>query len=132
MPTVLRIKMNKTFRVTYFLVAIAFIFTMVSAASAQRVGGFKEISQSDPGAVAAAQFAVGAQARKTDATIELVSVEQAERQVVAGMKYRLCLAITTSGEEDEADVTINVRVVVFYSLKRVYTLSSWVEEDCPE
>lgn len=106
------------------------MLAMASAASAQKVGGYKAISKSDAGARAAAEFAVDAQAERKSLTIELVAVEKAESQVVAGTNYRLCLKVTTSGADDEADVTITVKVIVYRNLKGEYSLTSWAEEDC--
>ncbi len=103
---------------------------LASAASAQKVGGYKTISKSDAGARAAAEFAVDAQAERKNLTIELIAVEKAESQVIAGTNYRLCLKVTTSGAEDEADVTITVRVIVNRNLKGAYSLTGGMEEDC--
>ena len=97
---------------------------------AQKAGAYKTISKTDAGARAAAEFAVDAQAERKSLTIELVAVEKAETQVVAGTNYRLCLKITTSGADDEADVTITVKVIVYRNLKGEYSLTSWTEEDC--
>ena len=52
--------------------------------------------------------------------------------MAAGTNYRLCLKVTTSGEANEADVTITVKVVVYRNLKGVFSLTSWVEEDCED
>jgi hypothetical protein len=112
--------------------AFATVLAFASSGMAQRVGGYKEISKTDAGALAAARFAVSAQAEKKSATIELVAVEHAERQVVAGTNYRLCLTITTSGEKNEADVKITVKVVVYQNLKGEYKLTSWEEDDCAD
>jgi aspartic proteinase inhibitor len=112
------------------LVSIGLLLILAGAASAQKVGGYKTIPKADAGAQAAAEFAVDAQAERKNLTIDLVAIEKAESQVVAGTNYRLCLKITTSGADDEADVTITVRVIVFRNLKGVYSLSSWMEEDC--
>ena len=101
-------------------------------ANAQKVGGYKDIAADDAGARAAAEFAVGTEAAKTSRAIELVSVHKAERQVVAGSNYRLCLKITSQGEDGEADVTHFVQVVVYQNLKREYSLSSWTKSDCDE
>jgi hypothetical protein len=68
-------------------------------------------------------FAVDAQAERKNLTIDLIAVEKAESQVVAGTNYRLCLKVTTSGADDEADVTITVRVVVYRNLKGEYSLT---------
>ena len=113
-----------------FLLSLGLLLIVASAASAQKTGGYKAIAKSDAGARAAAEFAVDAQAERKNLTIELVAVEKAESQVVAGTNFRLCLKITTSGAEDEADVTITVKVIVYRNLKGEYSLTSWVEEDC--
>jgi hypothetical protein len=117
-------------KLTFLPIALAAILVLMFTASAQKVGGYKTIAKTDAGARAAAEFAVDAQAERKNLTIELVSIEKAESQVVAGTNYRLCLKITTSGAEDEADVTITVRVIVFRNLKGVYSLTSWLDEDC--
>jgi Cystatin domain len=122
--------MQKTGRASWLLLIFGLLLILASAASAQKVGGYKAISKTDAGARAAAEFAVDAQAERKNLTIELNAVEKAESQVVAGTNYRLCLKITTSGAEDEADVIITVRVIVYRNLKGVLSLTSWMEEDC--
>ena len=81
--------------------------------------------------VAAAEFAVSAQAEKSEKEISLVEVIKAERQVVAGSNYRMCLKVTTQGEVDEADATHFVQVVVYVDLKGTRKLSSWVASAQP-
>ena len=98
----------------------------------QKLGGYKEIAKDDEGAVAAAEFAVKAQSEKKETTYTLVSVEKAETQVVAGINYRLCLKVSFRKEGEEAETTQAVRVVVFRSLQREYSLTSWAEEECGE
>jgi hypothetical protein len=94
------------------------------------VGGYKEVATDAPEVTDAAAFAVAAEGRKEKMTIKLVSVETAERQVVAGMNYRLCLKVETEDADNNVDVTENVKVLVFKSLQRTYTLKSWEKEDC--
>jgi len=122
--------MKSGLRTSMVLFASALLLAFATTSFAQKVGGYKEISKSDSGARAAAVFAVGAQAAKTGGTAELVSVLKAESQVVAGMNYRMCLKVTTSGGAGEADVTETVKVVVYRDLKGNYKLSSWAAEDC--
>ncbi len=122
--------MTLRLRSKLLLSTLAVILTAAFSAQAQKVGGYKEISKTAAAARSAAIFAVGAEAQKNNATIELNSVLQAESQVVAGMNYRLCLKVTTSGAKDEADVIITVRVVVYRDLKGKYSLTSWKEEAC--
>lgn len=118
-------------RISLILTALSVTLTFVIAGSAQKVGGYKEISKDDAGARAAAVFAVGAAGEKESLTIELMSVRQAERQVVAGTNFRLCLKVT-AGAEGEAGEIMTVRAVVYRDLKGAYRLSSWKQEDCGE
>lgn len=111
------------------------LLVMIAASTVilgQKLGGYKEIAKDDEGAVAAAEFAVKDQSEKKEMTFKLVSVEKAETQVVAGINYRLCLKVSHQKEGDEAETTQSVRVVVFRSLQKEYSLTSWTEEDCGE
>ena len=116
-------------------VLIAIILGLVGGAamvSAQRTGGYREIAKDDEGAVAAAEFAVKDQSEKKDMTYKLVLLEKAESQVVAGINYRLCLKIGYHKQDDDVDTTEFVRVVVYRSLQKEYSLTSWTEENCGE
>ena len=86
-------------KLIFLTATLAAMFILISTASAQKVGGYKQSSKTDAGARAAAEFAVDAQAERKNLTIELVAVEKAETQVVAGTNFRLCLKITTSGAD---------------------------------
>lgn len=96
------------------------------------VGGYKAVAKDDPEVNSAARFAVAAQGRKENGAIRLISVEAAERQTVAGANYRLCLKVEIEDTVNNVDVTESVRVLVFRSLKREYTLKSWEVDDCAE
>ncbi|MEP6945600.1 MAG: cystatin domain-containing protein [Acidobacteriota bacterium] len=112
-------------RISLIISALAVTLTFVIAGSAQMVGGYKQIAKTDADAHAAAVFAVGAEGQKDGLSIELMSVQQAERQVVAGTNYRLCLSVTAGSE-----ASMTVRTVVYRDLKGKYKLTSWTEEDC--
>jgi hypothetical protein len=126
--------MRKGFRVALVVLALGVLLGSVAAAGARQkspmVGGYKEVAPDAPEVVSAAEFAVAAQARKKETEIRLVSVESAERQTVAGVNYRLCLKVEEADAENNVDVTETVRVVVFRSLQKAYTLKSWQAEDC--
>jgi hypothetical protein len=129
--------MKKKSFVIIILVALSVVCGSVIAGLAQQqrppmVGGYKEIATDAAGVKEAAEFAVGAQGKKENATIKLISVERAESQVVAGMNYRLCLKVEVASEDEDVDVKQQVKVVVFRSLQKQYTLRSWEEEDCSE
>lgn len=96
------------------------------------VGGYKEVAADDPEVQAAAEFAASAQAKKQETTIKLISVEHAERQVVAGMNYRLCLKVEVEDKDNNVDVAQEVKVVVYRNLQKAYSLTSWEEEECGE
>jgi hypothetical protein len=108
------------------------IFGSVTLGLAQRTGGYKEVAKDDAEVVAAAEFAVKAQGEKQEMTYKLVSVEHAEQHVVAGINYRLCLKVGHRKEGDEEDTTETVRVVVYRSLQKEYSLTSWAQENCGE
>ena len=117
----------------FVIVAFAGLVAMFAAtANAQKVGGYKEISKDDAGARAAAEFAVSAEAEKTGRSITFIAVLGAERQVVAGSNYRLCIKVTSQGVDGEADATHAVKVVVYQNLKQEYSLTSWEKSDCDE
>ena len=119
-------------RISIISSSLAVIFALAAVGSAQKTGGYKKNSTSDEGARAAADFAVENRSASTNVTVSLVGVEHAEAQVVAVVNYRLCLKVTSSNALNEADATVNVRVVVYQNLKREYKLTSWVEEKCKD
>ena len=121
--------MNFHRRLSLIFAAFAVVLTFVFAASAQKVGGYKEISKDDARARAAAAFAVSTAGERDELEIELLSIREAGRQTVAGANFRLCLKVS-AGAEDEAGEIMTVLAVVFQDLKGAYRLSSWKQEDC--
>ncbi|HJQ30806.1 MAG TPA: cystatin domain-containing protein [Pyrinomonadaceae bacterium] len=112
------------------LAALGAVFNSTAAGARQKVGGYKEAATDDPEVTSAADFAVAAEGRKENMTIKLVSVEAAERQTVAGTNFRLCLKVETEDTDNNVDATETVKVLVFKSLQKAYTLKSWEKEDC--
>lgn len=82
-------------------------------------GGYSE-SAIDAEAKAAAVFAVEAEAKTTGRRLRLVEVDKVERQVVAGLNYRLELTVEDGGK------TIHVQTVVWQKLDGTFSLTSWV------
>lgn len=83
------------------------------------VGGYSKADVKDKEVVDAAQFAVREQAKKTKSKIELIKVVRADRQVVAGMNYKLRLEIKTG------DQLSLVNVVVWKKLDGTHALTDW-------
>jgi hypothetical protein len=128
--------MKKSLQVVIVLVALSVVLGSVIISFGQGrpiVGGYKEVATDDPEVQAAAEFAVSEQKKKQDDdALSLVSIEHAERQVVAGTNFRLCLKVGAGGDSDEGAEPQNVKVVVFKNLKQEYSLKSWDEENCSE
>lgn len=118
-------KLNKN--VALLLSAFALVLTFTTASFAQMVGGYKVVASTDAGAVAAADFAVEAQTEKSGTEYTLEAIVKAERQVVQGSNYRLCMEVGTGGDD-----TSFVQAVVYVDLKGNKKLSSWVDSTCGE
>ena len=86
-------------------------------------GGYAAAPVADPEVVAAAMFAVTAHAEKSKKTITLTKVVSAQQQVVAGMNYKLVLAVDVDGQPKE------VEAAVYKDLKRTMQLTSWVDKE---
>ena len=82
-------------------------------------GGYSQAAADSPEVLSAAKFAVAQKSRGRTDPITLVSVKRAERQVVAGMNYRLLLSVRMDGQVHD------VETVVYQDLKRNYSLSKW-------
>ena len=122
------VKMKRCSRAV--LIAVVFALFGAGAVPAQRTGGYREIDKADEGAAAAAEFAIKDQSEKKELTYKLVSVEKAETQTVAGINYRLCLKVSYQKQGEDEETTEFVQVVVFRSLQKAYSLTSWTEEQC--
>ena len=126
--------MRKNLRLLFCLLALGAAFAPAPKSAARqgvpRVGGFKPVATTDARVMEAARNAVAAAAKKEEMNIRLLSVVAAEQQVVQGMNYRLCLEVEIEDTENNVDVTTHVSTQVYMSLKKVYQLRSWQEEDC--
>ena len=90
---------------------------------AQITGGYNEISKTDKTVVAAANFAVRTQSRK-GASLKLVSIDRAKRQIVAGSNYQICLVVNQANKRQEAVA------VIFRNLQNQFKLTSWTPGKC--
>lgn len=91
------------------------------------VGGYSVVAVSNAGVVAAAEFAIAAkeramQAEVASASLALVSIENAEQQVVAGLNYRLKLKVMVNGGKREAEAIIWWQS---WNEEEPYKLTSW-------
>ena len=86
-------------------------------------GGYSVAEPSDPAVQAAADFAVKEQSRK-GGPVSLVGIVKVERQVVAGLNYRLCLDVEQAGKR------VRVQAVVYQDLQKQLSLSQWQPGGC--
>ncbi len=125
--------MKKKLQMMMMFAAFGVIFGCANTSFAQikppMVGGFKAVSVEDAAVVAAADFAVSDHSEKNDVSLEIVEIQKAERQVVQGMNYRICVEVRVA--EEDNDETQFVLVTVYQNLKRVYKLVSWKPDACP-
>jgi Aspartic acid proteinase inhibitor len=127
--------MKNSSRVVTLLVALSLAFSFAIVGLAQNrpsLGGYKSAPTDDAEVVEAAEHALSERGEKEGVSLKLVSVERAERQVVAGTNFRLCLKVAIDGEEDDSGETQDVKVVVFRSLQKEYSLKSWEVAECSE
>lgn len=119
--------MKKDYRSAAIFSAFAVVLTLATVSFAQKVGGYETVAKTDPGVVAAADFAVQAQSGESEKGYQLEEIVKAERQVVQGSNYRLCLEVSADGSD-----TFFVQAVVYVDLKGNRKLTSWVDSKCGE
>ncbi|WP_395737364.1 exo-alpha-sialidase [Prosthecobacter sp.] len=98
------------------LICFVTVLMSVCGVCAQQIaGGYGAVSSGDKEVKAAAEFAVKAK----DAKLVLQSIESAERQVVAGMNYKMVLHVTEGATAQKA------AVVVWQKIDNSRELTSW-------
>ena len=90
-----------------------------SVISAPLAGGYSSADATAADVRAAAEFAVREQVGRESEPIGLAGVVQAEKQVVAGLNYRLTLTVVKGKK------TLEAKVVVYHALDSHYELTSW-------
>lgn len=114
-------KMQMT-RILFVLCIV--MFGGVSGMPAQTPGGYRLVSNDDSEALAAAKFAVRERGQKLGRTIVLATMVYAQRQLVSGTNYKLCMKVKVDGTSKRAET------VVHRNLQKQYTLTSWKWGEC--
>lgn len=89
------------------------------------VGGYRAIDPTNE-TRRAAEYAVSEQASRAGESVVLRRILRAERQVVQGVNYRLCLEVEASGQAQE------VHAIVFQNLQQRMSLTEWTTQRCAE
>ena len=113
-------------KINLILAAAIFAATFGAAVCpAQVVGNYREASKTDKAVVRAANFAVGARGKaQQNRLLELIAVERAEKQVVAGANYRLCLTVKANAGSEQATA------IVYQNPQNQYELIDWTKGNC--
>ena len=107
-----------------------FIFGAVAVearVSAQIAGGYSSLSVKSKDARDAAAFAIKTQSATSSKKIVLVKILKAEKQVVAGLNYRICLLVRESKGRSKS-----ITAVVYQDLSNVLSLTDWKGGGCTE
>ncbi len=116
-----------------FLVVVAVMFMSAFSAksiSAQQTydpqitGGYGDVEVTSKEVKSAAKFAVKQNNKNSKKTAKIVSILTAQRQVVAGLNYMMCIKVRENGK------IRTVTTVVYLNLKQIYSLSSWAVGSC--
>lgn len=88
------------------------------------LGGYTSIDPADPEVRSAVEYAMSERTSRTGTAVTLRRVVRAERQVVAGLNYRLCLEVAVADKPEE------VRALVFRNLQQQFSLTQWSSGGC--
>ena len=101
------------------LPALAWVGFTVEDTSAQSIPGGYSATALTEDVKTAAEFAVQEQSKRQAATLKLSNIFKAEKQIVAGVNYRLDIMVK------QGRLVRGAKVVVFRDLKSHYKLTSW-------
>ncbi len=114
-------------QVLYYTFAVALVMGVYAGAnriSAQVAGGYFGIPASSKEVKRAARFAVQQRMLRTGNKVTIVKIVKAERQVVAGLNYRIVLGVA-----DRRGRRRTATVVVYQDLKNHLSLTRWSSGD---
>jgi Aspartic acid proteinase inhibitor len=87
-------------------------------------GGYSGVNLNDPDVKAAAEFAVAEQGRRDGVALSLLDIVQGQKQVVAGLNYKICIR-ARSGSTTRTAVA-----VIYKNLQQQYSLTSFQWGKC--
>jgi hypothetical protein len=121
--------MKTTIRMAMLLALILGIFTIAASAQPEPVaGGYAKISTKSQEAKKAAAVAIRQHtASHPKEKLTLVKVVKAEQQVVAGMNYRVCLAVL-----DHRGIRKTITAVVYHPINKKERLTNWSTGGCTD
>lgn len=115
-------------KLSIFALSVAlFIFfgsnSSTFAQTDQITGGYGDADVKDAEVIKAAKFAIKKQSQNQRTNITLVTINNAQLQVVSGLNYELCLQVNVK-KAGKKSVKQFVKAVVYRNLKNKYSLTS--------
>ena len=92
------------------------------------VGGYEDASPREKNIRAAAVAAIREHAKREHDSVILVKINKAEKQVLSGMNYRLCMDVRRGRRGRVHTVT----AVVYKPIRKPMRLTNWEEGGCKD
>lgn len=110
-----------------FMIAAAPQTKVAAQKAGDIVGGYAEIAVTSKEAKSFAAYALRARSKHEHKKFTLVKIVKAEKQLVAGENYRVCMDVR-QGRQKASRVT----AVVYENLKNKRKLSHWKTGECTD
>jgi hypothetical protein len=116
----------KIFEVVSALLVIVAATSGVLITNAQKLGQspksetticYSAVNTNDPGIKAAAEFVAAEQGRREGVDLSLMEIVQAQKQIVAGLNYKMCLRVKSGS------TTRTAVAVIYKNLQQQYSLT---------
>jgi len=112
-------------RTTKLLVPLySLILVLAFGAFAEVPGVYRMVPNDDPESLAAAKAAVRLEGEKLGKNVVFSSMVYAQRQVVSGTNYKLCMKVRANGSSKRAEA------VIHRNPQKQYSLTSWNWGQC--
>ena len=103
----------------FFAACIVFGTAETHAQTSPQTGAYAKVEKSDVDVKAAVDFAV----KEKGENFRVVKIKKAERQVVAGMNFRVKMKVAEKTGDKESKYTVTA--VIYRDLEGNYSLTSW-------
>jgi Aspartic acid proteinase inhibitor len=123
----------KIFEVVSALLVIVAATSGVLITNAQKPGPspksetticYSAVNTNDPGIKAAAEFVAAEQGRREGVDLSLMEIVQAQKQIVSGLNYKMCLRVKSGS------TTRTAVAVIYKNLQQQYSLTSFQWGKC--
>ncbi|MBX3289216.1 MAG: hypothetical protein KF855_07705 [Acidobacteria bacterium] len=110
------------FGAVFFAAFFVFGSVEINAQTTPVVGSYQKAKKSDKAVKEAADFAVKGQGEN----FRLIKISKAEKQVVAGVNFRVRLRVAEKGGDNESKYYVTA--VIYRDLEGKFSVTSWEKE----